>query len=815
MAKHGKRDQGVRGDARQRGQRATHERDAYQAPPALSAAQEAAVAALLAGIPQLAEALMAAGPQGRDAVVDELAPIHAADEPVQRAFATRLGDVRGAQARAAAEVANALGELTPLREVAREARRARIRLRSTGALPSLDLAPPPGAIAARPAETAPAPPPTPQLVEAHVTRTREEGEVALVLAWQEGNDPEIVRGCVMQLDFWHDGVKDFRLSEPLTRQRFLRDTVGELRSEEKAETVVVTWAQVRRLLLEALDINAWRGTEPDADYRRHQALVAARLIDVPDTDEASAAVAEEEARAAREGDRPYLADDLDPDEVVANWLGTWSFGDYGAAYDLFADEHPIRREQSRDEYVRLRRQWAGEAQPASLRLTLVREQAQRASALWVPGAAGTVAPGGRRDIEAFWSLTLRDSPLGGAVAELPMATMTSQETGRHWYWTAYTVERERGGGSWRITRGRDEGAASQALTVEELQKRVEEAHAAVERITSAPPPEPGSAAAEEVLRELTGALTTALHYRDALIARLPLDEGAYRANVADAQALGSYERAAAVLERMRGRFPGQARMSFELGIAYYLTGLQMARQGNVEAEHAWLARATAALRQAAEHEPTAEYLQALGEVLARQGYFTQAVAQLRQAIALDPARAEAHSDLADCLMSEVGGENLDEPSTNATVSEEAREQRIKTAAHAALAELREAARLNPSIHGLYTRMGAIYDVLGQHEDALLAFQEAVRQEPQDAEAHYTLGSLYFTRREPERALPELEQAAQLAPLTPAIGVNLAACYLALERWRDAERELDVVDEIRPGMPQVAELRTRLAQLKRK
>jgi Flp pilus assembly protein TadD len=633
------------------------------------------------------------------------------------------------------------------------------------------------------------------------------------LAWQEGSDPNIVRGCTLDLNFWRDGIEAFWLSQPMTRQRFLRETVSDWRTEEQTEAVAVTWAQARRLVLEALDINAWRDIEPDADYRRHQSLIAARLLDIPDTEEAREAVAEEEERTRREGDRPYIAGDLEPDEVVANWLGTWSFGDYGAAYDLLADDHPIRREQPRDEYIGQRRRWADEAQPASLRLTLVREQAQRAGALWVPGAAGAVAPGGRHELEAFWSITLRESALGGAFLELPLATISSQETGRHWYWSAYTLERDRSSSAWRIARSRDEGASSQALTAEELQKRIQEARAVVDRVATSPPPdETGS---EEALREVTGALTAALHYRDALIARLPLDEALYREGVTEAQSLGSYERAAALLERVRSRFPGQARTTFEQGIQYYLMAMSLARTANVEAEHSWLDRAAAAFRQAVESEPTAEYLEALGEVLARQGYYTQAVARLREAIAHDPTRATAHSELADCLMAEVGGENLDEMAPSEPPSEDSRRQRVVAAARAALVELREAARLNPSLHSLYTRIGAIYDVLGQQEDALLAFQEAVRQEPGDAEAHYTLGSLYLNRREPEQALPELEQAAQLAPFTPTIRVNLAASYLALERWREAERELDVVDEIRPGMPQVAELRTRLARLKRK
>ncbi len=199
--------------------------------------------------------------------------------------------------------------------------------------------------------------------------------------------------------------------------------------------------------------------------------------------------------------------------------------------------------------------------------------------------------------------------------------------------------------------------------------------------------------------------------------------------------------------------------------------------------------------------------------MARQGHYTQAVTRLREAIAKDPGRASAHSDLADALMSEVSGENLDEMTPTAGLTDAEREQRTIAAARAALAELRDAVRLDPNLPAVFTRMGAIYDVLGQRDDALIAFEEAVRHDPNDAEARYTLGTIYLDRREPARALPELEAAARLSPTSPAIRVGLAASYAALERRRDAERELDFVDEIRPGMPQVAEMRARLAHLK--
>jgi len=792
--------------------------------PTLDADQERQVAELLAGVPTLAASLREAAPEGRDALTARLVAVSDAPEPVALAFAMRLGDVRGPDARDAADVAQAMGELEARRDVAREARRARLRLRSTGAIATLPI--PAAAPVASPSDAAPtrqvdahatplitssrasAPAPqSPRLALAFASRTRERGEIALVLGWQEGSDPNFVRGHVFELGFWQDGVRDFSLVEPMSRGRFEREVLATLR-EDDVELIPVTWAQARRLVLEALDVNEWHGSQPHADFQRHRALITARLLDVPDDATARAEVEAEEARAASAGDRFLISGELEPDEVALNWLGSWSFGDFALAYDLLANDHAIRQKESRAEYIALRRQWAKEAEPSGLRVALVREQERRASALWVPGAAGIAGAGERKDVEAFWSLVLREVEMGGQMDELPLATMTSKETGRHWYWTGYTLARDRASGLWLIARSRDEGATSQALTVEELQKRVGEAHETVQQITANPPPDPRSEEAARALETITGALTSSLHYRDALMVRLPLDEANYRDAIVDARTLGNHERAAAIIERMGGRFGNETRTRFELGVEQYLVAEQYAQQGLVEAESAWLERAIGTLTAVVAAEPTAEHLQGLGELLARQGHFNQAEARLREGIAVDPQRAMLYSDLSDALMGRITGENLDEP---AEPSDEER----RAVARDALGALREAAKLDNSIAGLYARMGAIYDLLGQPEDALIALEEGVRHDPGDAAAHYALGSLLLAREKPAEALPHLETAVQLNPLAVPQRLNLAACYGALERYADAQRELDLVDRLQPGLPQTAELRTIIARQRNK
>jgi tetratricopeptide (TPR) repeat protein len=634
--------------------------------------------------------------------------------------------------------------------------------------------------------------------------------VVVLLAWQEGADTEALRVWTIDIDFFEHGIKAMSVRGPMTRQRFHNESLATLRQQVHAETTALTWAQARGLVLEGMDVTTWRAVEFPADFRRHLGALRTRLLDIADGDAtAQAAASAEDERLTREGHLPYVAAGLQPDESVATWLGAWTFGDFGLAYDLLAADHPTRRQQTRAEYIAQRRQWAGEARPASLRLTLAREQAHRASALWVPGAAGTT--GSRREVEAFWSITLDESPLGGALDELPQATITSAQTGRHWYWTAYTLQHDHERDLWRLARDRDEGRASQTLTIDELQQRIKEAHETVEKLAATPAPQGDTQAAETMLRELTGVVTAALHYHDAVILKLPLDEAAYEAAVSDAQSIGAYERAAALLERRDLRFPGRAHTTFELGIQYYLMAIQVARVGDARAEPVWLERAAQAFQRSIALEPSAERLQALGEVLGHQGHYTLAVARLREAIALEPAHASAHSDLANALMSAVSDENLDETPPISSLPQAERNQRVADAGHAALAELRETAHLDPSIQRVHARMGAIYDILGLPEDALLAFQEAVRHDPGDAEAHFTLGALHLQRHDAVRALPELEEAVHLAPASASVRITLATAYLDLRRWREAEHELREAERLRPNLPQLADLRARLAR----
>ncbi|HEX8995985.1 MAG TPA: tetratricopeptide repeat protein [Ktedonobacterales bacterium] len=781
----------------------------------LTQTQRTQVETLLAQTAALAQSLHDARAD-RGALVAHLQQALGADEGVAQTYAERLGHVRGANADAAADVALAIGELDTRREVAREARRAGVRLRSAGAKTSLTIPAAttpareaPGAVAVAPQPQTPPAPRKPVFVEAYSTHTRESGEVNLVIAWREGADVDLLRAYLFQLDYWQAGVRGFEISDTLTRRELEREVIEPLRGKDLPPPVKIGWAQARGLVLQALDVNSWRKTEPGGDFARYRAQVEERLLGEPEDDDLREDLRREEQRFAREGDRSLCDVNIEPDETLANWLGAWSFGDYGLAYDLLADDHPTRQRQSRAEFIALRRQWADEAHPAGLRLTLIREQEQRASVLWTPGApTGGIGAGVKRDLEAFWSLTLTDSPLGGQLDELPMGTLISKVSGRHWFWTSHSMRRDITSNLWVIARQSDEGAQAQGLPVEELTKRVQELRTRAEQTAQSAPQDPNSPQTVDALRAVTGDLTTALHYGDALMARLPLDETLNRNAVNDARTLSAHERAAALLERMVGRFGDDIDVRFELGVEQYLVAEQSTQLGQQEVAATWLGRATATLTSVATEAPSVRHLQGLGELLARQGHYNQAAQRLREGIQLDSSAATLYIDLAETLMGQATDDNLDAP---APLEEPERQEVMREALQA----LRDAARIDASIPRLFTRMGAIYEALHQHEDAIIAFEEAIRREPGDDLAHYTLGTLFMSRRDYDRARPLLEMASQLEPSSLQYRLALAACYVAMERVREATREVDILDKVAPNLPQLTELKAQLARLKKK
>src|SRR5205085_6943006 len=264
----------------------------------------------------------------------------------------------------AADVLEAIHELSPKKEVRKEARRSLIRLEEARVYPRWSLPKQAPLITLQPN--------APRFWKGLVTQARQEGEVHLILCWEHGFDYNEVRMLIFLMDFWEQGLKEFIIEN--TNKRNVDAQIAHIAKQLPDITLTdITLAEARRLIEEALTVNKWRGTTPHKEYRHHLPTVRQLIFDATDPGQ----------------DRGYTFIDpkLDPDEVVTTFVAAWTLGDYGLVYDLLTSDSSLRDGLSRDEWLEHHHKWANEARPARVELNFVHEREPAQSALWVPYAS--------------------------------------------------------------------------------------------------------------------------------------------------------------------------------------------------------------------------------------------------------------------------------------------------------------------------------------------------------------------------------------------------------------------------------------------
>ena len=188
-----------------------------------------------------------------------LSDINSLPEASQLALLKALSKEHDADA---ADVLIALNEFSPNKSIRKEARRSLIRLEEAKVYPRWN---PP--VSHTPAFQFPVSNPA-RFWKGFVTQSREEGELQLILCWEQGFEYSEVRMLIFILDFWERGVKEFILDN--TNKRNVDTQIQHLRTQLPGMILVdCTLAEARRLLEEALSVNKWRGTTPHKEYRHH------------------------------------------------------------------------------------------------------------------------------------------------------------------------------------------------------------------------------------------------------------------------------------------------------------------------------------------------------------------------------------------------------------------------------------------------------------------------------------------------------------------------------------------------------------------
>jgi len=194
----------------------------------------------------------------------------------------------------------------------------------------------------------------------------------------------------------------------------------------------------------------------------------------------------------------------------------------------------------------------------------------------------------------------------------------------------------------------------------------------------------------------------------------------------------------------------------------------------------------------------------------RAGRLLQAQAAYRQILTIDPARADAHSDLGAAL------NDLGRPAdAEASYREALRLRPNYPEAHYNLgnvlrdlgrpaeaeASYREALRLRPIFPEAYNNLGLALRDLGRPAEAEASHREAVRLRPNSPEAHNNLGAALFALGRPAEAEASYREALRLRPIFPEAYNNLGAALRDLGRPAEAEASHREAVRLRPIFPE--------------
>ncbi|HEU5229670.1 MAG TPA: tetratricopeptide repeat protein [Ktedonobacteraceae bacterium] len=723
----------------------------------LSAEEHHQIEHLLAHYHQIAEHLHTSSEQTQ--AEGTLNDIIALSEPAQIALLKSLSKEQHSDA---ADIVAGMNALSPNKEVRKEARRSLIRLEATKIYPQ--WTPP---ITRAPAVQVHIANP-PRLWKSWVSQTREEGEVELVLCWEQGYDYSEARLLIFQLDYWNEGIKEVIVDHGSKRR--IDDYIETMRTQlADIPKVTCTLAEAKRLIEEALSVHTWRGTEPSRSYRNNLPTINNLLLQTT-TDLG------EDRRFT------FINPELEEPEVVINFIGAWSMGDYGLAYDLLSANSNIRDHLSRDEWIAQHRAWADEAHPARLELGFVHERERSQSAIWLPTPAIGSRSTTRKEIEIGWSLELLDTPLNGTLQEMPMGTAINKETNRHWFWTAYTLIREED--AWRIQNITDEGAHCQSLSIRELQQRIIEYEKVVEeRIKQR------ETNSQDLIEELSWRLTQLMHFYDALIALLPLDYDVHLQAYKAALAIGNPELMMVYLERMAQRFA----------------------EGRGDA-----------MRRLASTLISLAYKYETPEMAARQEHFlTRAEETVREVIALEPRRAINHILLGELLINQERNDeaetefqlakdlapNQDEESTiEAGLGNIAmRRERLKEA----IPHYLRVAELDPAYPGIWFNLGFAHRLLGEFEAAKTYYQRAIQAETSDIRPYSELTAIFMNQGDVQQAREIAEQGVRAHPNSAPLRAILASVLIEIGDKNAAQQQLAQAEAIDPTLEVVQRVRQQM------
>lgn len=195
-------------------------------------------------------------------------------------------------------------------------------------------------------------------------------------------------------------------------------------------------------------------------------------------------------------------------------------------------------------------------------------------------------------------------------------------------------------------------------------------------------------------------------------------------------------------------------------------------------------RAEAECDAAARTDPQSPWpLFALERCMVRMQRQAEALDKMNQATKLAPKLAETHLKLSSILSS------LDDPSIAQTHIKAALSLSSNEKIAEAIAELREAARLEPDNGEIHLEISRLYSRLDQSSEQISELREAIRSEHQNIGFYLELANELLNIGDRLGAIHELREAVRFAPLDRSADYTLIATYKELGNREDEVSEI--------------------------